>query len=60
MIKTLITLICFIILAFCYWVFNDPTSWWRIPKLARGTFELVCFILCACFILAFAILLWLN
>ena len=60
MIKTLITLLCFIFLAFCYWLFNDPQTWWRISKIARGTFELVCFILWVLILVSFVVLVWLN
>jgi hypothetical protein len=59
-IKLLFTFITFIILAFCYWVLNEPTIWWRLPYLKRGVFELIMFLLCATFCGAFVVSLWLN
>lgn len=59
-IKLLFTFLTFIILAFCYWVLNEPTTWWRLPYLKRGVFELVMFLLCAAFCGTFVVSLWLN
>lgn len=60
MTKTIITFLCFIFLAFCYWIFNDPYTWWKIPKIARGAFEFTCFFLCAMLVGTTIVVLWLN
>lgn len=58
--KIFLTMLCFCILAICYWVLTDTSIFWKLPKVKEGALEVILWIMCVIFFVISILILWLN